>query len=136
MNTITQASVASLLRFDEETQQLHWLKAPRGKKADQTRAGWDVKARDSVRRVLKIEGALYDHDAIKALLLTGSMPERSRRKTRKATKRSSTIASTAPEVVAPIATPAELPEVARAVVAAAKPEHRGWLVGLGLRRAA
>lgn len=125
MTTITQEYVATVLRLDHETNELHWLKAARGKKAGNTRAGWDAKTRDGVRRVLKIKGKHYDHDAIKALLLTGELPEQRARRKR-----------TAKRIAPKVEVPAAMPEVARAVVAAAKPEHRGWLAGLGLRRAA
>lgn len=131
--TLTQADVAALLRFDAETNQLHWLKAPRGKKPGATLAGCDLKRKGKVvGRVVWIKGERFRQAAVEHLLTTGEWPTTTRRAKRTTTRKP----KAAPTVEAPIDIPQALPELSRAVVAAAKPEHRGWLAGLGLRRAA
>ena len=140
---LTLADAAALFHFDEANR-LHWIKAPRGKKRGETLAGCEIRrAGVVIGRIVKVDGVIYRQAHIEHLLEHGRWPE-ARRGRKKSTahraRRKSPAATTvvmdeafalAQTLPAPIAPP-ELPEVSRAVVAAAKPAHRGWLAGLGL----
>lgn len=139
---LTQAAVAALFHFDDANR-LRWLTAPRGKKAGDTLAGCDIRrAGVVVGRIIKVDGVIYRQAHIEHLLQHGTWPEarrgRGRKKaTTKRTRKAPTITTPIDEALAlaqspPAPVSAELPELSRAVVAAAKPAHRGWLAGLGL----
>ncbi|MBP6010626.1 MAG: hypothetical protein KBA31_00215 [Alphaproteobacteria bacterium] len=137
---LTQTDVAALLRFDADANQLHWLKAPRGKRADDTLAGCDLK-RDGkvIGRVVSIQGVRYRHGHVVTLLQTGEWPEAKRGQKAKGTRRrkapiaASAVVEAAPAPAPIPEIPADLPELTRAVIAAAKPSHRGWLFGMARR---
>ena len=125
---ITASDVAALLRYDAESKTLHWLSKPRGKQAADLRAGYNlVREGKVIGRAVTIQGVRYREHHVAHLLTHGAWPVSTHGRKPKAPI--AAVAAPAPIV------PADLPEISRAVVAAAAPQHRGWLAGLGLRRA-
>lgn len=128
---LTFGDVAKILRRDPETGHVFWTAAQRGRVKAGTRAGCELRRNGkAIGRVISIKGRRYREWHVAYLLKHECWPTEKRMSKPSAPRPASTATVATVPPPAPPIVPRDLPEVSRAVIAAAKPAHRGFLTGL------